>query len=86
MEEEEVKEKVKLILRNTIIDMITSDLVYQIQSFTVEEIIHYLNRNEININKTIERMIEEYSRDGDLELLLHPELIWIREFLYHYID
>jgi methionine salvage enolase-phosphatase E1 len=71
--------------------MITNDLTVgrtdnNLIPFTSDEINKFIEDNNNNIEKVIEIMINEYSKDNEIELLADPLLDWIGEYLYDFID
>jgi hypothetical protein len=71
--------------------MITNDLTIGrsddgLPPFTSDEIHTFLEENHENIEKVIQTMIHEYSKDHELELLADPLLDWIGEYLYDFVD
>jgi hypothetical protein len=71
--------------------MITNDLTIgrsdnDLIPFTSDRIDTFIEDNNDNIEKVITIMINDYSNDNELELLVDPLLDWIGEYLYDYID
>jgi hypothetical protein len=54
--------------------------------FTKVEIDKFIENNNDKIEEVIKLMIDDYSNDGDLELLKDPLFDWIGEYLYDLID
>lgn len=78
-----LKTKIKLMITNDLtIGRSDEDLI----PFTSDKIDTFIEDNNDNIEKVITIMINEYSNDNELELLVEPELDWIGEYLYKFVD
>lgn len=56
------------------------------EPFTNAQIETFIQINHDNIQKTIEHMINDYTNDGELELLEDPLFDWIGEYLYLFVN
>ena len=79
------------ILKTKIKIMIINDLTigrndYDLIPFTSDRINKFIEDNNDNIEKVITIMINEYSNDNEVELLAEPEVDWIGEYLYNFVD
>lgn len=78
-------------LRGKILIMIRDDLTIgqtdqDLPEYSSNEIQEFIRDNNKNIDRTIDKMIQEYYEDNDLESLNDPEFSWIREYLYEFVD
>lgn len=71
----------KVILKDKISTIIANDLT----QFTNDEIQNFMRENDNNVEKVIEMMIDDYEKDGELELLKEPTFAWIGEYLYEFV-
>jgi hypothetical protein len=79
------------ILKNKIVFMIINDLTIgrtdnDLIALTSDEIDNFIKENNDKIEKVIENIIEDYDKDGEIELLKAPETDWIGEYLYEVIN
>jgi hypothetical protein len=70
--------------------MITNDLTIGrnddgLIPFTSDEIDNFIKDNNDNIEKVIQKMINDYSNDNEIELLADPLFDWIGEYLYDFV-
>jgi hypothetical protein len=75
--------KIKFIITN---DLTIGRLDNDLLPFASDQIDKFIKENSDNIEKVISIMIDEYSNDDELELLANPELDWIGEYLYDFVD
>jgi len=79
------------ILKSKIILMITNDLTIgrtdeELQPYTHEEIIKFIEANNDNIEKVIKNMIDDYTNDNELGSINDDILLdWIGEYLYEVV-
>ena len=79
------------IIKTKIKFMITNDLTIGrnddgLIPFTRDEIDNFIKENDDNIEKVIQKIINDYSNDNEIELLADPLLDWIGEYLYDLVD
>jgi ATP phosphoribosyltransferase regulatory subunit HisZ len=77
-------------LYDMVISQITADLTIgrydnDLEQYTKDEITEFINLNIDNIDNVINNIIDDYTRDNDVEELLNPELDLIREYLYEHV-
>lgn len=78
-----LRTKIKLIITNDLtIGRTDNDLL----PFTSVEIDNFIETNKYQIEKAITTIIDEYSKDNELELLKDPLFDWICEYLYEFVD
>lgn len=75
------------ILKNKIVFMITNDLTIgrndnDLEIFTSEQIENFIKEHDAKIEAVIQNIIDDYDKDGEIELLRDPLLDWIGEYLY----
>jgi hypothetical protein len=83
--------KIKEVLTTKIIEQICADLTTgrtdnELEPFNKVQISKFVYDNYNNINKVIEKMIEDYKEDDDLDELIDPPHEYIREYLYDFVD
>ena len=78
-----LKQKIHIMIKN---DLTVGRKDLDLEPFTSAEIETFLDYHKDNIETVIERMIEEYIQDNDLELLEDPLFDWIGEYLYLHLD
>jgi len=76
------------ILKNKIVFMITNELSIgnDLIALTRDKIDNFIKENDDKIEKVIEAIIEDYDKDGKIELLKEPQTDWIREYLYEVVN
>ena len=85
---EEMKNKIRLLLRQKMSDMIRRQLTIGREEKNLPPlgkaiVDKMINSNSANIEKTITKMIEEYEADEELDVLLNPNIktSWVLEYL-----
>lgn len=78
------------ILKNKIIFMITNDLTIgrtdnDLIPYGSDEIDNFIKENNDKIEHVIENIINDYDKDGEIELLKDPLMDWIGEYLYQHV-
>ena len=79
------------ILYNKIIEIIQADLTIgqtdnDLEPWSNIKINQFIEKYKKNIEVSINDMITDYERDGELDSLENPEYDMIREYLYKYVD
>lgn len=77
-------------LRAKIVDQINYDLTenrkhYDLEEYTKEKIIEFIETNRDNIKSLIDKLIEIYEESDELHFLVRPTQDHIFEFYYDYI-
>lgn len=78
------------ILKNKIVFMITNDLTIgrtdnDLVPYESDEIANFIKENNDKIEHVIENIIDDYDKDGEIELLKDPLMDWIGEYLYEHV-
>jgi hypothetical protein len=85
---EEMKNEIRLLLRQKMVDMIRRQLTVGREERNLSPlgkaiVDKMVNSNSANIEKTITEIIEEYEADNELDVLLNPNIktSWVLEYL-----
>ena len=78
-----LKAKIHLIIFN---DLTVGRSDNDLRPFTEYEVFHFIELNQNNIETALDNIIQEYTDSDELESLNNPELDWIAEYLYEFVD